>query len=343
VNILHVASDLNFSGANKELAALVGDQRHGGQVRVCCLGPRGAWTGRLEAAGVPVITLNWTRWLDVAATWRLRDMLFEPWIDAIQVWGISALRHVGLLAPSRLPHVIFCPPLAREWQPLNGWFMGRVNRVVVRDASERDRAIALGARPSATVVVPPGVGHVASRSSTPKTAPRLIGIGPIEKRKNFRDALWALDILNHLFEDVELEIVGRGSHVGRLREFLAHLKAARLHFSGECDDISQLVAGADICWLPGSGGCRHAALEAMAAGKPVIAAASPSMRELIPDGAAGFLIPAGDKIAMARKTRIMLIDTELCKRLGEAGQRHVRERYSQDAFLGRWREVLRAA
>ena len=70
----------------------------------------------------------------------------------------------------------------------------------------------------------------------------------------------------------------------------------------------------------------------MAAGRPVVASNLLHLRDLIPDGEAGFLVPAGDKIALARKTRTLMLDSELRMRMGEAGRQHVVRHFPQAAF-----------
>ncbi len=341
MSVLHVVSHLNYCGSNKEMAAVAGDQRRGGAVRVCCLGPRGPWAGRLEAANVSVISLDWTRNFDIWAPWRLRDLLVDNSNDAIHVWGSAALRWAGLLAPSRLSRIVLGPPFARQWHPLDRWLLGRVRKVVVRDEAEKSEVLGSGA--AAVAVVPPGVSEIAMPTQPPKIGARVVGIGPIEAHKNFRDAIWSMDILANVFPELDLELVGQGTQRDYLAEFATHFQRTQLRLAGEPDDIGPHFAGADVCWLPGRDGCRHAALEALAAGRPVVASNLPHLRELIPDGEAGFLVPSGDKIALARKTRTLLLDADLRRQMGDAGRRHVLRYFPQDSFLQRWRDIARAA
>jgi glycosyltransferase involved in cell wall biosynthesis len=344
MNVLHIAAQLNYCGANKELAALAVDQQaQGHRVRVCCLGPRGPWTGRLEAAGVDVESLGWSRWFDIEPPRRLRDLLGHADIEAVQLWGSIALRCVGLLKPTLLSRAIVSPPLPHDRHLLDRWLLRRAGRIVVRDETEKNRALALGVALKTVVVVPPGIGEASATSPAAVEPKRIAGIGPLEKTKNFRDAVWSMDILNEIFPELELELVGQGSQRAALVEFSSRFRNTRLHLLGARDDVPIQLAGAALCWLPALAGCRHAALDALAAGRPIVASDLPHLRALIPDGEAGFLVPAGDKIALARKTRTLILDPDLRIRMGLAGQRHVRARFSERAYLQRWRDVLRAA
>jgi glycosyltransferase involved in cell wall biosynthesis len=344
VNVLHIAAQMNYSGANKELAALAIDQRsQGHNVRVCCLGRRGPWTARLHAAGIVVETLEWTRWFDLAPLGHLRDLLRHADVEAIQIWGPAALRCVGLFRPKLLRRAIYSPPLPHARQLSERWLLGRVGHVVIRDETEKSRAVALGVHPDRAVIVPPGLSEIINPFPASGETTQIVGLGPLEKTKNFRDAIWTMDILNEVFPDLELTLVGQGSQRESLALFAARFQKARLHLAGECDDMPTQLAKAALCWLPALGGCRHAALESLAAGRPIVASDLPHLRDLISDGETGFLVPAGDKIALARKTRTLVLDPALRQRMGEAGQRHVRARFPQHVFLQRWRDVLRAA
>lgn len=344
MNVLHIASQLNYCGSNKELAALAIDQRmQGHNVTVCCLGRSGSWTARLQAAGIPVETLDWTRWFDSAPPARLRDLAGQSDVEIVQIWGPDALRCVGVLRPKLLPRIFYSPPLPHARYPLDRWLLSRVGHVIARDEVEKSKAAALGGHPDRIIVVPPGVSVKANPFPASNIAMRIAGVGPLKKTKNFRDGIWSMDILNEVFPDLELMLVGCGSEREALAQFASRFQKARLHLAGECDDVPVELADATLCWLPAVDGCRHAALETLAAGRPMVASDLPHLRALISEGETGFLVPPGDKIALARRTRTLLRDPELRQRMGEAGQRRVRARFPQEAFLQRWRDLLGAA
>ena len=71
-----------------------------------------------------------------------------------------------------------------------------------------------------------------------------------------------------------------------------------------------------------------AIVEAMAAGLPVVAAASEGALEIIEDGHSGKLVPAGDPEALAQAINDLLDDPVECSRLGHNALHVARERYS---------------
>ncbi len=126
-------------------------------------------------------------------------------------------------------------------------------------------------------------------------------MGNLHDHKGFREALRAADYLTYPFADLHLEIIGGGPALATLRRFRqAAYYHDHLHLPGARADAPERLAGADMCWVPSlTATGRHVALEAMAAGRPVIATNLPHFREIIVDGVNGLLVPPGDKTALA--------------------------------------------
>lgn len=58
-------------------------------------------------------------------------------------------------------------------------------------------------------------------------------------------------------------------------------------------------------------------LEAMASGLPVVAPSAGALPELVADGDNGFLFPPGDAVVLAEKVNRLLVDRDLCRRMGQ--------------------------
>jgi glycosyltransferase involved in cell wall biosynthesis len=82
------------------------------------------------------------------------------------------------------------------------------------------------------------------------------------------------------------------------------------------------------------------ALEAMAAGKPVVAAAVGGLAELVTDGTTGIHVPPGDVSALRDALERIVADAPLRARLGAAGQERAHA-YSLDTGIGAWEQVYR--
>jgi glycosyltransferase involved in cell wall biosynthesis len=81
--------------------------------------------------------------------------------------------------------------------------------------------------------------------------------------------------------------------------------------------------------------------EAMAHKVPCIGADNCAMPEIVADGETGYLVPVSDARALARRMLDLLKDPEACRRMGEAGYRKYRERYTWDQVVARILGVLR--
>ena len=111
--------------------------------------------------------------------------------------------------------------------------------------------------------------------------------------------------------------------------------AGAVHFLGERHDVPDLLNAMDIFVLPSySEGLSLALLEAMAAGKPVVATAVGGTPEVVTEGDNGLLIPPRDAGALAGALERLLTDLALAQHLGANARTHVREHFSLDR-LGR--------
>jgi glycosyltransferase involved in cell wall biosynthesis len=75
-------------------------------------------------------------------------------------------------------------------------------------------------------------------------------------------------------------------------------------------------------------GMSNGLLEAMAAGRPVVATRVGGNPEVVVDGETGLLVPLRDPRAMADAVLRLLRDPELARRMGEAASRRARTEFS---------------
>jgi glycosyltransferase involved in cell wall biosynthesis len=107
----------------------------------------------------------------------------------------------------------------------------------------------------------------------------------------------------------------------------------RVRFLGFRPDVSALLDLMDVFALPSlSEGLSIAVLEAMAAGKPVVATDVGGNGELVVDGETGFLVPARDADALAGAVIRLLKDAGRAAEFGRRGRRRAREHFSLSAM-----------
>ncbi len=83
------------------------------------------------------------------------------------------------------------------------------------------------------------------------------------------------------------------------------------------------------------------ALEAAAAGKPVVASDIGGLRDIVVDGETGLMVPAGDRAALATALARMSADAEMRERMGEAAARRAVEAFSPESVVPRFEEAYR--
>ncbi|MEJ7677590.1 MAG: glycosyltransferase [Segetibacter sp.] len=82
-------------------------------------------------------------------------------------------------------------------------------------------------------------------------------------------------------------------------------------------------------------------LEAMIAGKPIVASDIPGVSELITEADCGLLFEKGNVQELADKMiRIMFFSNEERIRLGEKGRQFIIENYAEDKIMQQWVDII---
>jgi glycosyltransferase involved in cell wall biosynthesis len=108
-------------------------------------------------------------------------------------------------------------------------------------------------------------------------------------------------------------------------------------------EVERLLERASVVVAPSDReGFGLAAAEAMAFGRPVVAAAGGALLELVADGETGLLVPPRDPVALREAVQRLLGDAELRGRLGREARERARARFGWDGVIERTLEVYRA-
>jgi glycosyltransferase involved in cell wall biosynthesis len=163
----------------------------------------------------------------------------------------------------------------------------------------------------------------------------LIGcIGRIEKRKGPEYLISAMREI----DSTKLILIGTGE-----KEYIRKVKmlcdefgiSDRVMFSGSRDDIPSVLNEIDILVFPSiSGeGFPRVILEAMAAGKPVVATDNAGNPEAVEDGLTGYIIPAGNISALAAKLNELVANKKKRMAMGQAGRKRVEEFFTVQHYV----------
>ncbi len=137
--------------------------------------------------------------------------------------------------------------------------------------------------------------------------------------------------------DIDVMLVGAGEPAYERK--LRRLAGRRVQFRGTLDGaaLDEVYAGCRfLAFTPHEEEFGLAALEAMAAAKPVIATPEGGVPQLVRDGETGFLAVSAEHFRQASE-QLLASDT-LCRQLGREGRRQARA-YSWDRFANRVMEL----
>lgn len=108
----------------------------------------------------------------------------------------------------------------------------------------------------------------------------------------------------------------------------------RTHFLGWWPDVPAALADLDVVALSSRNeGTPVALIEALAAGRPVVAADVGGVRHVVQDGESGWLCRPGDAPALATLIKRALAQPDLAASLAQEGRRRVTERFGRDRMV----------
>jgi glycosyltransferase involved in cell wall biosynthesis len=125
-------------------------------------------------------------------------------------------------------------------------------------------------------------------------------------------------------------LFGESSYLSQVQtEASAKTNSNAIHFLGFADDVPRLLHSLDVVVNPSTHpeGLGQVIIEAMMAGKPVIASASGGPVDVIEDGTTGTLVPPGDVDALTAALDEMLRDPARAAAMGHRGRERAIERY----------------
>jgi glycosyltransferase involved in cell wall biosynthesis len=114
----------------------------------------------------------------------------------------------------------------------------------------------------------------------------------------------------------------------------------RVHFLGLRQDIARILTLLDVFVLPSlSEGLSMAILEAMIAGKPVVATEVGGNPELVLNGKSGFLVPPRDSQALANSVTTLLTNRQQAIRFAEEGKRRAEGQFSLGTMVNTYQAL----
>jgi len=221
--------------------------------------------------------------------------------------------------------------LKRLMSPVEARVYRRAARVLAVSRSTALAVEAMRVPAHRIAVVPTGVevSNEAKREAEPK---RVLFVGRLEPEKGVLDAVSVMASLVRTRPDVEGRIVGSGRLEQVVRERAR--RTPRMALLGAVDQpaLEEEYARAALLVMPSRyEGLGRTALEAQAAGTPVVGYDVTGLRDAVGEG--GVLVPAGDVAALRVACVDLLDDPARRASLGARGREFVRRQYAPAAIL----------
>jgi teichuronic acid biosynthesis glycosyltransferase TuaC len=315
--------------------------------------------GTLNGSAVPA---EWVRYFSLPGGWGLSSsgaFLFASLlpeirrlntlhpVDVIHAHSALPCGHAASLLSRELkiPFVITVHGLdafsTRQVGGYTGEWCARVSRSVYRTAcsvicvSEKVRnQVVKGAGASVKVaVLYNGVDpQLFSPSDSEPEAPVILSIGNLIPVKGHELLLRAFAAMQNQFPSLSLEIIGDGPERPRLHR-LANEQgiAGKVKFRGRQSrrEVADAMRRATIFALPSRYeglGCVY--LEAMSAGRPVVACLGQGIDEVIEPGVNGCLLKADDQQELTDTLTRLLQQPEARRKMGDAARRTILQSYT---------------
>lgn len=371
--VLYLHSSAGRYGADLQLLALAGGLDRDRWRPLVMLPERGPLTGLLEAAGVECVSASVAVMrrqlmtprgvISIAAQLgrqrRRTGALARERHAAIVHSNTSVVLGGGAIARrSGAGHVVHVRELytgaghavERAW-PLARPRLERADALVCVSAAVADQF-----RPSApTLVIHDGLARTPGRAerAVARAALGLDGDRFVVAVLGRISAWKGQDVLARALASPPLEEIGalglvagdaypgEERHERSLRRLATELGlGSRLRLAGY-QDVELVLGAADAVAVPSTrpDPLPNAALEAAAAGVPVVAAAHGGLPEIVRDGSTGTLVEPSDPGRLAAALRALADDPAGAQRLGAAAARDVRSRFALPRMLGQVQAV----
>jgi glycosyltransferase involved in cell wall biosynthesis len=215
--------------------------------------------------------------------------------------------------------------------------MSRItDRLIALTQGERDDYIALSAcHPKKVVTIHSGVDidrylnvkvNVKGKRKSLGLKPEGLVVGTVGWLLPIKGPMYSLKAMTEVWKrhpETILVYVGKGDLEEELRREASRMGASeKVRFLGWRNDIPEIMPIFDIFVLPSlNEGMGRVLVEAMAAGRPLVASNVGGIPDLISQGENGMLVPPADPKALARELAFLISNPDIRREMGERGRR----------------------
>jgi len=360
LNVLYLVESLTIGGLQRMTVSLVNglDRRHY-RPAVCCYDDVGELASTLRR-DVRVLLLKRRSGIDTGYPFRLARLLKQERIDILHLHNSTALFYGALGGRlGGVPSIYYTEHDGggyrshRHRRGVNA-ILSRLTKVVVAVSRQlKADLVQYGGFESHKIrVIHNGIdGNFRTEAFDRSTARTRLGLGDrqpvlgtvarLDPVKDHRTLLKALEIVIRSFPDSILLIVGDGPERKMIEAEVSKRDLAHyVRLLGKRLDIPELLSSMDLFVSSSLGeGLSMTLIEAMAAGKAILATRVGGTPELIADKVNGLLVPPDNARAFAEAAIELLHDRDRLKRMGEASRRRFRAEFSAEIMVKKYEEL----
>ncbi|MER6947334.1 glycosyltransferase [Nonomuraea sp. NPDC000554] len=352
--VAFLIGQLELGGTEKQLCLLARELRlRGVEVHVLVLSRGGPYEQTLREVGIEVHHLGFGREPSGLSTLNRNLMAFVRLVGLLRDLRpdvLHAFLHEGYMIGAVAARFAGFPLVVvagrrglRHFERRRGWLLA-LERVVTRVtdhvvanavAVAEDARTVEGVPARKLSVIYNGLPASAFEGAEPErvdtSLPVVVCVANLRSVKGLRFLVDAAGMLSRRGRPCTVVLVGEGVERGRL-EAQASALGVDVRFVGARNETAGFLARADVVVLPSlSEGLSNAVMEAMAAGRPVVATSVGGTPELLEDR--GVLVPASDPVALAEGIARLLDDPDLAASLGAAARAWAGKNLDMDVMV----------
>jgi len=361
-NILWIIDGLGMGGAERLMVPYLHHlDRTRFTPRVCVLQEKNGnpMAAKIEQLGVPVDLLPIPKLRTPSGIPQLRRYMQQHQIDLVHT-QLEFANILGTLA-ARWQHIpVVCTLHTFDdldqadrsaWHIRLMWAVLRrfSNRIIAVSEEIRQHHLRLARfSPDRTVTLYNGIDlsrfqqqatDVRTGLNIPQDAPLLLTVAVLRQPKGIQYMIEALPSILTAVSNAYYVVVGDGAYADALQQAaMQHGVADRIIFTGVRHDIPDLLAASNIFVLPTLLDALPTVLiEAMAAGKPIVASGVGGVPEIVEDGRNGLLVSPAQPQELAASCIQLLQNPTQAHQMGDAGQQIAADKFDihkQVARLG---------
>lgn len=350
IKIIYIITSLNFGGAERMLLDLVKNlDKERYEVKLATVVSGGSLVDEFRDAGIEVNIFQKKSKLGFGVIWQIYKFLKQenPKIVHTHLFGGDTWGRLAAIL-ARVPVII---STEHNTNLDESWFKRKVKkflslftkRIVAVSEAVRQYSLAVDhINKKKIVVILNGieVEKFIAISEKKYSSPPIIGvIGRLEKQKGHEYLFEALNLIKTI--PWVLWVVGDGTLKGRLERLAQDLSLReRIIFLGARRNIVEILSQIDIFVLPSLWeGLGLAALEAAAAGKPIVASRIGGIPEIIEHEVTGILVEPKNVKSLADGLERMLLGEVEAKEMGKRAREVVVQKFSVEKMVREYEKL----